>query len=579
MLKKIFAATLTFSLLATAPAVANPLNLFIQQCLRYQPSLSELDLTRSVSQQAVQFEQLTLGLNNINDRLNYYRDLAINSQRESILMCQLHLADELQTLLLEPKLDQLIMNLSQSQPPYSSLAETLTKVKQRQLDINTKSQLHNAQATIRRNLTNQHIAMVFNDKTCQLPTQTSHNSDTPTANSMLKTTKPNLDVSLAKYLMSQPNEQCRKNAWLAYQSRAKDKNAASLDIIKQLLQATAFESLNTQILNVALLNEYLQQQTSNINLAPWNIGQHLASLPHQPYSGPLSANEIFTRVFTQLENLGIRIEALNLSDITDTKTVETSDTKRINTKDGVKNIIYRVWHQQRLLGELFVSPTGQTNAHVIRYPVIGHQFAQASISYSEAISNKRQANKLINAIAEAVTGLARGNKFYLINKQGKFADNHLLGQYWLSAYLRQQNDSVLSQREQVVQAYRRQLRVIRSKVIIDFYLNEPSKQQQLSMAFKDSFNQEWQYATDLAFSFNGIANEGVNYYLPLWHQSLVSMIFESSKSSVTERQVFDILVVNEDNLPLMEQMFIILTPPNDPSSLIRRAFNAGHSQK
>ncbi|GIU52865.1 hypothetical protein [Shewanella sp. KT0246] len=592
MQKNIFVVILTFSLLATAPAVANPLNLFIQQCLRYQPSLVELDLNQPVAKQAVQFEQLTLGFNNFNDRLNYYRDLAANSQRESILMCQLHLADELQVLLKDPTLEHFIDNLSQAQPPYSSLAAKLKSIQSRQLDITSKSKLHNAQATIRRNLSNNHVELVFNDKKCQLTSpafehsqeDTTRNNDNHDNNNSVNTTaKYNLDVSLAKYLILQPNEQCRKSAWLAYQSRAKYKNAVSLDIIKQIKQPTAAQHLDTHFLDSDALINYLQQITTNINIAPWNIGQHLASLPHEKYTGFTSANDIIAQAFQQLEEVGIRFEILSVAAITqqqdrfEQKREETQLSSEKTINQLAENQIYRVWHQQRLLGELFVTPAMKTSAHIIRYPVIGHQFAQASISYVKKISNRRQANQLIDAVTETIAGLARGNKFYLNNKQG-LADNHSLGQLWLAQYLRQHLKLDLSEREQAAIDYRQQLRVFRSKVILDFYLNEHINQQPLAISFEQSFNQEWQGAQELAFSFNGIANEGIDYYLPLWHQSLVRIIFEASKPTVTKRQVFDIFVVNEENLTLNEQMIIILTPPNDPSSIIRRAFNVGHSQ-
>ncbi|MCL1066914.1 hypothetical protein L2735_08860 [Shewanella olleyana] len=591
MQRSIFVVILTFSLLATASAVANPLNLFIQQCLRYQPSLAELDLTQPVAKQAVQFEQLTLGFNNINDRLNYYRDLASNSQRESILMCQLHLADELQVILNDPKLEQLINHLSSARRPYSSLATKLVSIKQRQLDINTKAKLHNAQATIRRNLSNKQLKIVFNDEECALETAVS-----PSFSTKSSKTEPSplsqkaIEVTLAKYLILQPKESCRKSAWLAYQSRAKNLNSTSLNIVKKIKQVSALDALDTQLLDIESLDDYLQQQTININVAPWNIGQKLKSLPHEKYTGTTSALSLLDKLFKQLQLLGIRIEPIHLNEqhvlskqnvTTQTKT-ETETAKNAENPENeistIGNRNYRVWHHQRLLGELYLTSANRTNSHIIRYPVIGHQYGQASISYSETISNRRHADKIIKVTAEAVAGLARGNKFYLNNKQGVSADNHQIGMLWLAEFLRQGHTQKLSKREQAANAYRQQLRIFRAKVILDFYLNDSNNHQKLALAFENSFNQQWQNAADFAFSFNGIANEGIDYYLPLWHQSLVRIIFEASKPSVTERQVFDIFVVNEENLTLTEQMTIILTEPNDPLSIIRRAFNVGHSQ-
>ncbi|MEZ9537966.1 hypothetical protein [Shewanella sp. 10N.286.52.B9] len=600
MPKSISVVILTFSLLATAQAVANPLQLFVQQCLQYKPSLASLDLKQTTPYQTLQFEQLTLGFNNFNDRLNYYRHLATHNQREGLLMCQLHLADELSALLTAPQLSSFIAELEDSHMPYSLLANKINAITLAQLDIDTKSQLHNAQATIRRNLSNSNLKLVFNNAQCQLDT---NRDDTNSA----------FEISLAKYLLLQPDEQCRKTTWQAYQARAKSKNKqllATIKTIKQQVSAPepsiasaeaqsaplqATQSLSTKpLLTNQLLLSFLESQTNNINTAPWNIGKTLSQIKNTPYLGPKNSSDLFQQVVDVLTPLGLEFEAIPLQVQADMSSTNETNTTA-STGNGTATVnepsepitTYRLWHQQRLVGELYIHTSKHSMANIIRYPVIGQQFAQASVVFPKYLSNRRQAMQLVKSLSEAITAMTRGSQFYLVNKLGVSTDNYLLGYYWLSSHLQHQLAYLTpSAREQFAESYRQQLRVFRSKVAW-YYLNSEQQgddinNQQLNsainQAFQASFNQQWPDAKNMAYSFNGIANEGLDYYHPLWQQNLVNLINTDTNASITNRQVFDILVVNEDNLSLIQQMSIILNPPTDPSSIIRRAFNVGNSK-
>ncbi|WP_076536379.1 hypothetical protein [Shewanella sp. UCD-KL21] len=605
MPKSISVVILTFSLLATAQAVANPLQLFVQQCLQYKPSLASLDLKQTTPYQALQFEQLTLGFNNFNDRLNYYRHLATHRQREGLLMCQLHLADELSALLTAPQLSSFIAELEDSHMPYSLLANKVKAITLAQLDIDTKSQLHNAQATIRRNLSNSNLKLVFNNAQCQLDTT---HDDTNSA----------FEISLAKYLLLQTDEQCRKTTWQAYQARAKSKNQqllATIKTIKQQISATepsigsaapqsaplqATQSLLSKpLLTTELLLSFLESQTKNINTAPWNIGKTLSQIENTPYLGPKNSSDLFQQVIDALTPLGLTFEAIPLqvqADISSTNETNASAGTGNSSSNGTSTVnkpsepitTYRLWHQQRLVGELYIHTSKHSMANIIRYPVIGQQFAQASVVFPTNVSNRRQAMQLVKSLSEAITAMTRGSQFYLVNKLGVSTDNYLLGYYWLSSHLQQQLAYLApSAREQFAESYRQQLRVFRSKVAW-YYLNSDQQwhadnvkiqlDSVINQAFQASFNQQWPDAKNMAYSFNGIANEGLDYYHPLWQQNLVNLINTDTNASITNRQVFDILVVNEDNLSLIQQMSIILNPPTDPSSIIRRAFNVGNSK-
>ena len=70
---------------------------------------------------------------------------------------------------------------------------------------------HTAQASVNQALSQRQFIMQFNQQDCVL---------TNTLNE--EPINTNIDIRLAKYLIHQPIEQCRKQAWLAYQIRAKD---------------------------------------------------------------------------------------------------------------------------------------------------------------------------------------------------------------------------------------------------------------------------------------------------------------------------------------------------------------------
>ncbi|WP_144207318.1 hypothetical protein [Shewanella donghaensis] len=582
MQKNIFVVILTFNILATVSAVANPVTLFVQQCLQYEPSLTALDSSKSPAYQALQFDQLTLGFNNFNDRLNYYRDLVTPSQRENLLMCQLHLADELTKLINQPQLLPTIQTLKKSQAPFSQLGHKLEALKHSQLDINTKSKLHNAQATIRRNLDNSDAKLVFNDPKCNI---TNNENGTTT----------DLDMSLAKYLLVQSDEGCRKVTWQAYQARAMKKNKQPLETIKRIkaqsqitnsgIQTTIIDSL----LSEQHLSTFLNSQTKNINLAPWNIGQALAQQSSAPYLGPKDSFQLLKDVFELLGELNLQFELIpsereNKLSHSDINSNNISTIKKLPTQRT-----YRVWHNNRLVGELFIHESNKTSSHIIRQPIIGQQFSQASLTFPEEITNRRQANKIVKSISQSVVGMSRGSQFYIYNKLGISNDNYLLGYYWLTEFIENQIPYLaLSDREQLAKAYKKQLRLFRSKLALQFWggnryhsdvetaLN--SHYESINQSFAASFNQQWAEAHTMIYSFNGIANEGIEYYHPLWQQTLVSLINNGANASITNNQVFEIFVVNEKNLDLSQQLAIILSPPNDPQSIIRRALNVGNSQ-
>lgn len=113
MQKSILTASLfgwCLSTLGAAYAAPSPVPLLVEQCLR-QPNIdlagafASYARTRNLSaltlaDKVLVLEQQTIGLNNVNDRLTYYRGLPLSGdERQGLLQCQLRLADTLSHLL------------------------------------------------------------------------------------------------------------------------------------------------------------------------------------------------------------------------------------------------------------------------------------------------------------------------------------------------------------------------------------------------------------------------------------------------------------------------------------------------
>lgn len=177
MQKSILTASLfgwCLSTLGAAYAAPSPVPLLVEQCLR-QPNIdlagafASYARTRNLSaltlaDKVLVLEQQTIGLNNVNDRLTYYRGLPLSGdERQGLLQCQLRLADTLSHLLNQAEFSQLAFELTQAASENDDaanqeqvlLGEQLTALLRQHLSIMDKAKLHTAQASIRQGLGNQ----------------------------------------------------------------------------------------------------------------------------------------------------------------------------------------------------------------------------------------------------------------------------------------------------------------------------------------------------------------------------------------------------------------------------------------
>ncbi|MCL1088878.1 M2 family metallopeptidase [Shewanella profunda] len=558
-------------------AAPSPVPLLVEQCLR----LPRIDLAvafteekppLTIAQQALILEQQTIGLNNINDRVNYYRGFKLSAdEREGLLQCQLRLADTLSELVNQTEFHQLTNALTQGNREQMLLSGKLQSLIDTQLSITEKAKLHTAQATISQGLASQQFSLDIHDAKCELITE--NQTDAMLAlheEDAVDTQQRHFSGTVASYLLKQENPQCRQQVWQAYQGRASQRNRDALSQIAKLRQQTARAagfpdhasfSLSTQLLSSpALVKAFLDTQTHAVEIAPWDLGQ---ILPQKAFAqGPeLQTAHTLTQSFAYLQQWGLNFEPI----------------ETINIQEP-SHQIFRVYHQRRLLGELYISYNVARQSHqqqTLRQSVIGQQFGQQALELKPQLSTHKDIEQFTHALAQAVTSLAKGSHFYLNNTQDSSQDSHHIASLWLTEMLRSElfphyEQTYLNEREILIKAYTKQLKVFRAKVALSFYQAQPQQSYgDLATEFTYSFGQEWSQVNDYQYSFNAIANEGPLYYQSLWQEALAKFIYQITANRSDKLNLFNLLVVNEDSLSLSDQLSAFIDGPTDPTHLIQ----------
>ncbi|MCL1142609.1 hypothetical protein [Shewanella gaetbuli] len=586
MLKSIFAISLCFSLLATAKAVANPLDLFVEQCLNFsstefiplpqQWQSEQLNSTTAApllasKNELVNLEDGLLALNNLNDRNNYYRQrIKVVESQQQLLNCQIHLADELKQLLasLPNNIDVALQSdKDDNDSQYRLFINILSNLASIRLTTNEKSQLHGLQASIAHNLRRQY----------QL------NTSAECANSAV-TNGTSINKSIAKYLLNQPRSECRKQAWQAYQLRAKAANQQALVLLHQLKLSIATKhgfdnivdnDLHNSPLNIQQLHQFLHSQTNQLSMSPWDLPLQLKALPTVKFS-PIESEKLFQKVQDQLSEFGLRFVKVPL--------------QQASTLN-----LYQLWHHNRYLGELYFYPhtelkTGKKKitTNKIKQSVLGHQFGQYELTAPTIITKFSEYKNMLFAVSEMINQLIKSNKFYYLNSPNTATAPLPLGTYWLNEYLINAllSDYVISPRYQLSRQYKKQQNIVNSKLAVYFYqLDDAQIQQQpnelfntlTEAAFSASFIGEHSYSSDMVYSSQAIANQGVNLYLHLWYQSLAQLLNTDPMLQGQNQMIFEQVLINEQQLDIYSLLSNLYHQPMDFDTLLWRLNHADNT--
>ena len=585
MLKNTFLALLSFSLFAAASnAAADPLGLFVHQCLNYHTDKNQLDNSQSIALPArlVAFEKSIIAISNISDLLNYYRPFANNPEhRQQLLRCQLHLTDQLNELTTHTSTIDLLSRLKSTHeyPRY------FTKTKQflnNNWAKDKKSQLHTAQATIRHNLANQTAELSIDNETCSeehtnkaLISETHHNDRSDTEENEIKSS--DIKNTIAKYLIHHKNENCRQKVWSAYQVRAKQKSHQALASIQNLRQQFANEhgfidyatmQLSYHQLTPQLLKQFLHSSTENINITPWSIAQEIALTTHYSSQKSKSLMPFLNHIFDVLQPLGLKADF-----------IDSQDTDSLNSYH-----VIRIWYEGRLLGDIFVDNTAsKVSGSLMRQTVIGHQYGQYAISSPQTLNTAQQQRQLTEALSQAIVSLSAASSFYFINKPDQHSAEQQVASRWLTHYLSiELTLAPKTEREILIERYTKQLTVFRAKTALAFYqtnndLDATSEAfdrigetppDNYTELFKQSFGQNWEQANDVIYSYPSIAEQGINDFLPLWYQYLTQLIISNEDIVQSSKNLFSILVINENQQTIYQQLELLLQYPISAELLI-----------
>ncbi|AQS36346.1 Peptidase family M3 [Shewanella psychrophila] len=584
MLKSIFVIALSSNLLiiTAVNAAVSPLPLLVEQCLQLQSPGNALVIGSRAShinsgespqtdnlliEQSHDFEASLQSLFNIKDRLQYYRSYPLPPHyQESLLQCQLHMADMMAEILDSPWLTQLTRQLADddNDKELSQLLTRLNALEDNHLSLAQKSQLYTAQASIKQGLRTQQLTLEFSEKDCQLHSDSSNKNgvnklegDSEKKLSTAPKSSNAFNLSIAAYLIKQGDPVCQKRVWQAYQGRAKYKNRPPLERILQLKTLHAQEkgfpdyasfSLAKQFLSTPeLVKAFLDTQTEVAPTPPWNLGHHLALSKPMPTT-KVAGEKLVDKIQERAKTLGFSFET-------------------------VSGNIDRVWYSGRLLGDIFKETAKRSKVHLLRSPVLGRQFGQVQLSMKQELSHIKDKQDLIKAYASALSALSGSSHYYLVNTMGETLDTSNIEERWLALYLAEgiiEPYTALS-REGTITRFARQLKVFRAKVALDFYSPRGLKPyKSLENEFTASFAGQWARSEDYPYNFYAIVTTGPLYYQELWQASLSQFIYQSTKHCKNQHSVYNTLVINEDSKTLNQKLKILVGDPVDALSLIKR---------
>ncbi|MCL2914893.1 M3 family metallopeptidase [Shewanella corallii] len=541
MRKPILVALLTLNMTAAQAAVVSPVFQLVQDCraLSPFPRSSLVDLSPEVA--AFELESHLLQLFNFNDKISYFRSGASAEERNQLLMCQLHLADEFDALLADPASETLINTLRHSpRPELNQLAHVLGNLSQSRLPPEIKSRLYTAQAAYRHGLSQQSMQLEFPGPQCRLNASA---------------TEQPIDISIARYLMAQPSSDCRAKVWQAYQRRAAQRNQEPLTIISGINQQLADNANRADYAQLTLDSHYLsspqlvmqflESQTHNMGVAPWDIGRKLKQLPKARFN-TLTPYGIFSLLTPALTELGLTLE-------------QPAPT------------IYRLWNDGRLLGEIHLASESRPADYALVKPVIGRQFGTVLLLMPEKITNTRQLEQALTALAESIVTLGSGQQYYLLNHENQ---SLAIAQSWLSQWLNMKLAKQLPQpkdhRWQLMQAYSAQLQVFRGKLALAQAKGAGINTEDAADWFAQSFGHQWPNAQDALYGFSALADSGPEYYLPLWNQALGGLILAQTQCCISPKDVYNTLIINPNLQPLKMRLEELLNISAEPADIIRR---------
>ncbi|NKF52610.1 hypothetical protein G3R49_18800 [Shewanella sp. WXL01] len=541
---------LSFIAAAIPAAANNSIDLLVNQCLSYQvPIPKPLTDKGSLDQLAntyTQHQSHLLGLYNLSDRVSYYRQFASSSeQREKLLSCQIKLNNLLTDTAIQSQ--DLLQHVQQSNlgAQFSASATQLLSEIEPKHQAQLSDKIVAASTAYRHNFNNKKLAINIAGKPCRLEA---------TSNLV----KPS---DVAKYLLKQQNTQCRKLVWLDHQIKSKTINQSILQDLWQIYRQQAHSKgyvsysqmqLAKHQLNSQQIDQFFNGLVSELELktdkvAPWDIPAKLKHAGETNETEQISDNntmpghQLFDTIFKTLGALQYHFERLEAK-----QEASANDNKQTVTT-------YRVWQQQRLLGELSIITHDNKNVsgHMLKQTVVGEQFGSWAISLPNTELSQRNQAKLIELISRSIVSLSQTNRFYNLNHLPQNSEQQIT-QYWLTAFINHNiGHTRVSQTQQLMSDYVSRLRLFRAVLAYEFFALKSFDQQTYAWQqfeananerFVRLFGDDLEHAADLLYSYRALVNEGPMYFLPIWYEHQANQLFDPQADTASLQQTYQKLL-------------------------------------
>ena len=535
-------------------AVADPLSLLTHQCQQlsfasdFNQRFAENNAQGS-AEQARDFDRLTLGLNNLADQLSYFLARPLPSAvRDSLLSCQIRLADEVATIVASPAFSRLSARFRENQDSeIAALGNAMAFMALSQLPQDDKARLHSGEASFMSHRRREGFSLNTAPE-CSIGEHHANGADTAAAEEA-QTAPVSIERQMASYLIHQPDSHCRELAWKAFQRRDNSSGSASLALIQQIRTAQArragFASFADMQLSRSFLdtqervNDFLASTRPAPALAPWNIG--LALKQAENNSATLDSASFLSQAFAALGDFGIQAEA-------------------IHSKH------WRLWLDGRLLGELMIADGAKPRLDMTRRAVFTRQFAQVLLSMPKALKGADQAERLLQTLSDAISQMASSQRYYLLSRDSLSQETRQLASQWLAQTLAAKLDTVIppkSEREALASSHGLAQDYYRAALALAFFSNSVGT----ADPFSTHFQGEWQDRDSQYQSSSALMQEGALLYRQLWYLRLSHYL--NQHAQISEHDIFTRLLVNPEQLPLDALLAQILGHSISRDELIR----------
>ncbi|MCL1080133.1 M3 family metallopeptidase [Parashewanella spongiae] len=542
-IKMIFRLTALVFFSTIASAKTAPVDFITAQCLNIQPI--NIINSKGLDNTLHHFEQQNLTINNINDNINYFLHNKLNhDDKASLINCQIRLSDIWNQFLLNDSTQQFLLQLKgSSHRSYRQLATQIENSILHQLTETQKAKLRTYESVFRSEFLALKPRLIIHDINCKLDP------------SLQEKQEDELEITIARYLLRQPNNSCRKAVWETYYQRDMLKRPLLEVVDLRQHQATSkgfddFSQLklaNNYLNSPELVEQFLTHFSDSLDIAPWSIGRELQAISEQNFK-PISTHSLLTESFTKFQKLGLKFEEINAE-------------------------LYRVWLHNRLLGDITINLSNKHTkiySKTIRYPIVGYQFGQASLSSPTELKSFRKVDNFVQRLSKIVAAFSDASPNYLTSKSLNNNDYSKISDKWLAEYLVDQLEiKGLGSYPRLLLAnqYLEQLEILRAKVALNLY-RKNHLQSDVDALFQAHFGSALSSNVSFPLSFNGIIEQGPMYYQKLWQKKVGGYLYRQSKSQQNNNLFFDILVVNENRFSFQQQVEKILKIDISPSELI-----------